>query len=98
MSKTLLLLPAGSLRLWSGGATKDPWASTSSTTTALQNFQDYWNTNMQGVERSIAHMLSGMATGGGASYIGTLCDWYASKGASNSYGERIGCPAQWLPI
>ena len=52
---------------------------------------------MQGVERSVAHMLSGMYTGGGIAYIGTLCDWHGNRAGSNSYGE-LGCSAAGLCI
>lgn len=31
---------------------------------------------MGGVQRSVAHMLSGMATGGGVAWVGVLCDAY----------------------
>lgn len=40
--------------------------------------------------RTVAHMLSGMPSGGGIAYIGVLCGWYGSRGGNYAYGERHG--------
>ncbi|HWU53524.1 MAG TPA: M12 family metallo-peptidase, partial [Tahibacter sp.] len=58
------------LRLWTTAA--DPWNETTSSC-SLYEFGSYWNTNMTGVQRTFAHMLSGRTTGGGIAWLGTLC-------------------------
>ncbi|HVH34302.1 MAG TPA: M12 family metallo-peptidase [Tahibacter sp.] len=58
------------LRLWTTAA--DPWNETTSNC-SLYEFGSYWNTNMTGVQRTFAHMLSGRTTGGGVAWLGTLC-------------------------
>lgn len=58
------------LRLWTSAA--DPWNETMSNC-SLYEFGSYWNTNMSGVSRTFAHMLSGRPTGGGIAWIGALC-------------------------
>lgn len=58
------------LRLWTTAA--DPWNETTSNC-SLYEFGNYWNTNMTGVSRTFAHMLSGRSTGGGVAWVGTLC-------------------------
>ncbi|KAL4439963.1 hypothetical protein ABPG75_002964 [Micractinium tetrahymenae] len=77
----------GYVRLWTGGVNSDPWDSAvTSTSTALNNFRNYWNANMQGVERTTAHFLSGMNLGGGIAWVGVLCDWYGSPSGNYAYG------------
>lgn len=58
------------VRLWTTAA--DPWNETASNC-SLFEFGSYWNTNMTGVSRTFAHMLSGRSTGGGIAWVGTLC-------------------------
>lgn len=58
------------LRLWTDAG--DPWNETTSSC-SLYEFGSYWNTNMTGVSRTFAHMLSGRSTGGGVAWVGTLC-------------------------
>jgi hypothetical protein len=76
----------GYSRLWTGGASSDPWAATSGTDSALDEFVDYWNSNMQGVARTTAHFFSGKTLGGGIAYLGVLCSNYDAPGSSFDYG------------
>ena len=69
-------------RLWTTGASADPWAVTSGTSGALDEFMAYWRANMGGVNRTLAHMLSGKGLGGGIAYIGVLCDTQYGYGLS----------------
>jgi hypothetical protein len=50
----------------------DPWTQ-SDGLCALFEFGQYWNANHAGVSRTIAHFLSGRATGGGVAWVGVLC-------------------------
>jgi len=59
-----------SVSLWTSAG--DPWAQTS-TGCALYEFGKYWNDNRTGVERTIAHFLSGKSNGGGVAWVGVLC-------------------------
>ncbi len=61
------------LRIWTTNT--DPYGATSGYG-ALTEFQNYWNGSMTGVERDIAHMLSGRKLGGGIAYIGAVCSTY----------------------
>ena len=63
------------LRLWS---ISDPWSSTS-TSSELNSFVSYWQSNMGSVQRDLAHFLSGRGLGGGIAYLGGLC------GGSSAY-------------
>ena len=54
------------LSLWTSS---DPWAETS-TTCGLFEFGRYWNDNNGGVERTIAHFMSGKNNGGGVAWRG----------------------------
>lgn len=85
----------GFARLWTTNS--DPYPTTSSSSTALNNFINYWNTNMQSVPRTVAHMLSGMNTGGGVAYVGVLCNYYSSPGGNLSYGYsgQLGANFSW---
>ena len=76
----------GFSRLWTGGASSDPWTVTSGTSNALYEFRDYWNLNMRQVQRTTAHMLSGKSLGGGVAWVGVLCNNYSSSGNSYDYG------------
>ena len=57
------------LSLWTS---TDPWAETS-TTCGLFEFGRYWNDNNGGIERTIAHFMSGKNNGGGVAWRGVLC-------------------------
>ena len=62
----------------------DPWDETSCLDRCLYEFRDYWNANRTGVDRTLAHMLSGKSTGCGIAYVGALCEdsWgYGLSGA-----------------
>ncbi len=58
------------LRLWEGGTS--PWQQTSSSC-LLYEFGKHWNDNMSGVQRTIAHFLSGRSGIGGIAWVGVLC-------------------------
>ncbi len=58
------------ISLWSTSA--DPWDQFS-TICGLFEFGQYWNYNRTGVERTLAHFLSGKDNGGGVAWIGVLC-------------------------
>ena len=67
----------------------DPYESPDEAGTdgALDEFVNYWVTNEQGVERDIAHYLSGKNIGGGqARAIGGMCDYVESYCVSGVYG------------
>lgn len=74
----------GYARIWTTNT--DPYPTTTNSSTALTNFRNHWNANMQSVDRTVAHMLSGMSTGGGVAWVGVLCDAYQSPGNNYSYG------------
>ena len=71
----------------------DPWDETSCLQ-ILYEFRDYWNGNRTGVDRTIAHMLSGKSTGCGIAYVGKLCDDILGYGLSGalSYNFDINNP------
>lgn len=58
-----------SLNLWT---TTDPWTESSSFCRLLE-FGKYWNDNNSGVERTVAHLLSGRSSNSGIAWIGILC-------------------------
>ena len=65
----------------------DPWTQTS-TSCLLFEFGRYWNDNNTGVDRTIAHFMSGKNNGGGVAWVGVLCN-----GAFNyAGGASSGCP------
>lgn len=57
------------VNLWTAS---DPY-NAANTGDQLDQFQDYWNTNMGAISRSSAHLLSGRALGGGIAYVGAMC-------------------------
>ncbi|MDA8020158.1 MAG: zinc-dependent metalloprotease [Thermoanaerobaculia bacterium] len=59
-----------SVNLWT---TTDPWDE-SPGSCALYEFGKYWNDNNSGVDRTIAHMLSGKSANSGVAWVGVLCD------------------------
>jgi hypothetical protein len=63
-------LTVQSVSLWTTSA--DPWGQTTAKC-GLMEFGRYWNLNKTGVSRTIAHFLSGKATGGGVAWVGVLC-------------------------
>ena len=70
-----------SLSLWT--TPSDPWAQTS-TVCGLMEFGRYWNKNKGGVQRTIAHLLSGKSLGGGIAWLGVLC--------SGGFNANANCP------
>lgn len=58
------------LRLWT--APDDPW--TVPDFGQLDQFRNYWNANMDYVQRDLAHFLSGRPLGGGVAYLPGLCN------------------------
>ena len=66
----LVTLQVNYLSIWTTSA--DPWSATT-TSTALNEFLNYWNANRTAVPRSTAHMLSGKGLGGGIAYLSALC-------------------------
>ncbi len=58
------------LRLWDSAS--DPW-SAASTGSQLPQFREHWQTEMGGIPRHLAHLLSGRSLGGGIAYVGAVC-------------------------
>ena len=58
------------VNLWTTAA--DPYTQPT-TSTELNEFQSYFGTNMGGVSRNVAHLISGRSLGGGIAYIDAVC-------------------------
>lgn len=58
------------LRLWE--TPSDPWTG-ADMNAQLGEFQAYWNANMTGVQRNLAHYMSGRGLGGGLAWVGVMC-------------------------
>lgn len=58
------------VRLWT--SSNDPWTE-SGTSAQLGQFRDTWNETMMGVDRHLAHFLSGRSLGGGVAWLSALC-------------------------
>jgi hypothetical protein len=56
--------------LYSSGS--DPWQQ-SSPSCGMYEFGRYWNDNRGGVDRTLAHFMSGKSNGGGVAWLGVLC-------------------------
>jgi hypothetical protein len=79
----------GRVHLWSSeAATGYPYSGLTTTSGALDAVKAYWNTNVdrQDEERTLVHMLSGKALGGGDAYLGVLCNWYSTRSSNSAYG------------
>jgi len=87
----------GFARLWTTGASNDPWTASSDTNSALTELRSYWNANMSSVSRTLVHMLSGKGLGGGIAWLGVLCDNYGRRGGSYDYGlsASLGTNFNW---
>lgn len=79
------------VEFWPGTAEDDPWTEGDyngngvvNCSDRLTEFRDYWRANRTGVERTVAHMLSGKQTGCGGSFVGVLCSSTAGFGFSGS--------------
>lgn len=73
----------GQLYIWQ---TTDPYPGTNSTT-LLTQFRDRWRTNFAAVNRTVAHLLSGINSIGGVAYLNALCNkdiGYAVSGLNNN--------------
>ena len=75
-------LAASYVRLWS--TPSDPWTQ-STPTSQLNEFRSVWSSTMGGVQRDIAHFLSGRNLGGGVADLPGLC-----SGSSFGYGLSTG--------
>ena len=74
------------IKQWNLWTVNDPWPGTNSTN-LLTQFRDWGRANLGAVNRSIAHMLSGVNGIGGIAYLDVLCnkDWgYAVDGLNNN--------------
>ena len=70
------------LRLWADS--DDPWSGADSGA-QLGQFQAHWTSQMDHVDRHLAHFLSGRGLGGGVAYLGGVCNnaGYAVSGNIN---------------
>lgn len=57
------------LRIWT---TPDPWTAADNPS-QLNEFLNYWNANMSGVQREVAHLMSPRNLGGGIAYLQAIC-------------------------
>lgn len=71
------------LRLWA--TPDDPWTAGSSGD-QLGEFRNYWQANMSGVPRHVAHFLSARGLGGGVAWLSALCGSYAYAVSGNLNG------------
>ncbi|MSR18578.1 MAG: hypothetical protein EXS00_05315 [Phycisphaerales bacterium] len=71
------------LRLWP--LPNDPW-SASSTSGELYAFRDYWQSNMGGTLRHLAHFVSGRSLGGGVAWLNAICSPNEGYGLSANIG------------
>jgi hypothetical protein len=69
-------------RLWE---TTDPWNSTS-TSSQLTQFRNYWQSNMGSVSRDLAHLVSGRGLGGGVAWVSAACSSYGYAVSANIDG------------
>jgi len=76
-------LELGEISLWAVSA--DPWDETS-TTCGLFEFGRTWNNTKSGVDRGLAHFMSGKNNGGGVAWLDVLCD------SSFNYNHQGSCP------
>jgi hypothetical protein len=72
------------LRIWEDSA--DPWTG-GGTGSQLEQFRDYWNANMSGVSRHLAHFLSGRPLGGGVAWLNAVCTNYGYAVSANLAGS-----------
>lgn len=72
------------INIWT--TSSDPW-SQNSTLCGLFEFGRYWNDNHSGIERTLAHFLSGKNNGGGVAWVGVLCR------SGFTYNHQGNCPS-----
>jgi hypothetical protein len=76
-----------SVQLWpSESETGYPYSGLTTTSGALNAMKAYWDAKKQNVERTVVHMLSGRALGGGVAYLSTLCRWHRYPSDDYGYG------------
>lgn len=63
-------LAISDLSLWTSPG--DPWTQTG-TGCLMYEFGRYWNDNNDGIDRTIAHLLSGRSNNSGIAWVGVLC-------------------------
>lgn len=80
-------LMVSSVSLWTGA---DPWVNDPDTICGLLDFGRYWNNNNTGIERTIAHFLSGRNLGGGVAWVGVLC---SSPFTTSQSHVNASCPS-----
>ena len=76
-------IQAGYIRLWIG---EDPW-NAGGTADELYAFRDFWQAEMNDVERDLAHFLSGRGLGGGVAWLPGLCNAYGYGLSANLNGS-----------
>ncbi len=76
------------LSLWS--TSSDPWDETS-TFCGLFEFGQYWNYNQTGVERTVAHFMSGKYLSGGVAWTGVLCSGSFNPAPWGYTPSALGC-------
>lgn len=79
------------LRIWD--TRDDPWDA-GNTSDQLNQFSNYWNANMRGVPRHLAHFLSGRGLGGGVAWLGVLCSPSLGYAVSANLGGSFPMPLQ----
>jgi hypothetical protein len=79
----LVTLQVNYLSVWTDPA--DPWMTTDSSS-ALNEFVNYWNSNRTAVPRSVAHMLSARGLGGGIAYLSAVCSGFGYGVSGNLSG------------
>jgi hypothetical protein len=72
-----LKLAPSFIRVWDTAS--DPYTGTN-TSTQLDQFKNFWESNMGSVTRNTAHLVSGRNLGGGRAFLDNMC------GGSSAYG------------
>ena len=70
-------------RFW---AATDPWSG-ASTSAQLPEFRAYWQSNMAGVSRDVAHLLSARSLGGGIAWLNAICTDFGYAVSANLSGS-----------
>ncbi|KAI7841473.1 hypothetical protein COHA_004867 [Chlorella ohadii] len=79
-------LTIGYLRLWN--TSDDPWSTTTSSSTLLNELTNYWNANMRAQKRTVVYMASGKSLGGGVAWM---------YGGTNNLQWNTACSGQMYP-
>ena len=79
------------LRLWPDA--NDPWTG-GDTADQLYEFRSYWRNNMGGVDRDLAHFLSGRNLGGGIAWVGVICSTHYGYAVSANIDGYFPYPLQ----